>query len=316
MVGSTTNQKNHVTWGVLSDHAKLPLAYTFHWPGLNRSFWPGDACGVLGSLLLLELPAGNVSFSSGPVSYCKWIEMVLFRQYSCRCPLQNQTNNHLKGFVGWFKALFLSALHWWLQVSLPFKDVTVGQPTCRGATCQLVELRYVLAAVNNRPRQQPATRRRVAELRESSEFFQICWRQLLEGNLSTKKKHVAFQRLSFSTSVTIRRNFWMGIHMMHKIQSTKWYDSIKRRFNQNGDFKDNQVADTWYFTRQKTCHLAIWAMRPEFDYSPMAKIWHLAPVPALEGWQWQTRRHGSSPDFFDPIGSMYSILTYIYHKRE
>ena len=119
MVGSTTNQKNHVTWGVLSDHAKLPLAYTFHWPGLNRSFWPGDACGVLGSLLLLELPAANVSFSSGPVSYCKWIEMVLFRQYSCRCPLQNQTNNHLKGFVGWFKALFLSALHWWLQVSLP-----------------------------------------------------------------------------------------------------------------------------------------------------------------------------------------------------
>lgn len=308
MVGSTTNQKNHVTWGVLSDHAKLPLAYTFHWPGLNRSFWPGDACGVLGSLLLLELPAANVSFSSGPVSYCKWIEMVLFRQYSCRCPLQNQTNNHLKGFVGWFKALFLSALHWWLQVSLPFKDVTVGQPTCRGATCQLVELRYVLAAVNNRPWQQPATRRRVAELPD-----------LLEAASGRKpvheKKHVAFQRLSFSTSVTIRRNFWMGIHMMHKIQSTS--DTIQSK----GDSIKIVILKiirllTHDTSLDKTCHLAIWAMRPEFDYSPMAKIWHLAPVPALEGWQWQTRRHGSSPDFFDPIGSMYSILTYIYHKRE
>ena len=314
MVGSTTNQKNHVTWGVLSDHAKLPLAYTFHWPGLNRSFWPGDACGVLGSLLLLELPAANVSFSSGPVSYCKWIEMVLFRQYSCRCPLQNQTNNHLKGFVGWFKALILSALHWWLQVSLPFKDVTVGQPTCRGATCQLVELRYVLAAVNNRPRQQAATRRRVAELRESSEFFQICWRQLQAGNLSTKKKTCGFPKAEFFHKCDNSKKL-LGIHMMHKIQSTS--DTIQSK----GDSIKIVILKimrllTHDTSLDKTCHLAIWAMRPEFDYSPMAKIWHLAPVPALEGWQWQTRRHGSSPDFFDPIGSMYSILTYIYHKRE
>lgn len=38
----------------------------------------------------------------------------------------------------------------------------------------------------------------------------------------------------------------------------KWYDSIKRRFNQNCDFKDNQVADTWYFTRQNmsSCNLS------------------------------------------------------------
>ena len=122
--------------------------------------------------------------------------------------------------------------------------------------------------------EQPTPATRNPETRRRTSWIVGVFPDLLEAASGRKpvheKKHVAFQRLSFSRSVTIRRNFWMGIHMMHKIQSTS--DTIQSK----GDSIKIVILKiirllTHDTSLDKTCHLAIWAMRPEFDYSPMAK---------------------------------------------